>query len=322
MSKPSPWMLLASTGLSVALLTGCGGPEHTHWDDVFPGKPDPSHEWRPGFETTDFETLYAANCRACHSDVAPEKARERGEFALGASLPLNDPLYLALIDAATLTKIIAQGIEGTSMPPSAVRNGGPLTDAQVADIVEGMRKNWGDPAVLKNHPNLPPYVADLGSIEAGKTAYATYCASCHGADGMGDPAGEKGHAILDPNYLALVSNQSLRTTLIVGRKDFGMPDYTGYVEAKTMSSQEISDVVAWMASHRLPVWKVSDEDLANQSEIKPTPAAQGNLGDMPGQPYGADPDPAPAAPTHDTLPPPAPEATPAPSQPTPPPPAS
>ncbi|HEY7318089.1 MAG TPA: hypothetical protein VIE89_10990, partial [Candidatus Binatia bacterium] len=51
-------------------------------------------------------------------------------------------------------------------------------------------------------------------------------------------------------YLALVSDQGLRTTVIVGRSDLGMPDWRANVSGQPMSPQEISDVVAWLASHR------------------------------------------------------------------------
>ena len=56
--------------------------------------------------------------------------------------------------------------------------------------------------------------------------------------------------MINPDYLALVSDQALRTAVIVGRSDLGMPDWRAYTPGRPMSSQEISDVVAWLASHR------------------------------------------------------------------------
>jgi hypothetical protein len=50
--------------------------------------------------------------------------------------------------------------------------------------------------------------------------------------------------------VALVSDQALRTTVIVGRSDLGMPDWRANIPVRPMSPQEISDVVAWLASHR------------------------------------------------------------------------
>ena len=67
------------------------------------------------------------------------------------------------------------------------------------------------------------------------------------AEGKG---GEKGASVVDPSYLALVSDQGLRTAVIAGRADLGMPDWRGYVPGHPMNDEEIADVVAWLASHR------------------------------------------------------------------------
>src|SRR2546428_483705 len=77
--------------------------------------------------------------------------------------------------------------------------------------------------------------------------YAQNCAGCHGADGRG---GSKASSIVDGSYLALVSDQYLRTIVIAGRPELGAPDWRGDVRGRHMSAQEISDVVAWLSSHR------------------------------------------------------------------------
>jgi len=51
--------------------------------------------------------------------------------------------------------------------------------------------------------------------------------------------------------LALVSDQGLRTIVITGRGELGAPDWRGNVPGKPMSDQEITDVVAWLASRRV-----------------------------------------------------------------------
>jgi cytochrome c oxidase cbb3-type subunit III len=55
---------------------------------------------------------------------------------------------------------------------------------------------------------------------------------------------------VDPAYLALVSDQALRTAVVAGRPDLGMPDWRGAHASEPLGAQEVSDVVAWMASHR------------------------------------------------------------------------
>jgi mono/diheme cytochrome c family protein len=117
-----------------------------------------------------------------------------------------------------------------------------------------MQNRWGRPQAFTHVP-LPPYsLADVraagaepGDPERGKAAYITYCAHCHGPDGGG---GKQGGAVVDSTYLALVSDQALRTAVIAGRVDLGMPDWREDVAGQPMTPQDITDVVAWLASHR------------------------------------------------------------------------
>ena len=101
--------------------------------DRLPGKPTLEERWKAATEVTDFSQLYALNCSGCHG----------ADGRLGAARPLNDPLYLALVSAATLRAVIARGVPGTSAPAFAQQAGGPLTDKQIDILVEGMRSRWG-----------------------------------------------------------------------------------------------------------------------------------------------------------------------------------
>jgi cytochrome c oxidase cbb3-type subunit 3 len=56
---------------------------------------------------------------------------------------------------------------------------------------------------------------------------------------------------VDGSFLALLNDQELRTMVIVGRPDLGAPDWRGNIPGKPMSSQDISDVLAWLASQRV-----------------------------------------------------------------------
>jgi cytochrome c oxidase cbb3-type subunit 3 len=75
--------------------------------------------------------------------------------------------------------------------------------------------------------------------------FAEYCSSCHGAGGIG------ARAIADPLYLALVTDQDLRTVIIAGMPNLGMTDWRGY--ATPLSDADVTDVVAWLAAHRTPL---------------------------------------------------------------------
>ncbi|HYV68095.1 MAG TPA: c-type cytochrome, partial [Myxococcales bacterium] len=144
--------------------------------------------------------------------------------------------------------------------------GGLLTDEQIDAIASGIRLQWAAPEKFRG-VDLPPYAAhETGDARRGAQVYAFYCASCHGADGRG---GKKASSIVEGSYLALVSNQSLRTTVIVGRPDLGAPDFRGNSPGKAMSNADISDVVTWLAAQR--------QQFAGQ----PYPAARAAVGEQP-----------------------------------------
>jgi cytochrome c oxidase cbb3-type subunit 3 len=208
--------------------------------DSLPGKPKIEERWKRPTEIMAFDQLYAENCSGCHG----------ADGRLGAARPLNDPLYLALANDETLRQVIAQGMPNTAMPAFAQQQGGNLTNEQIKLVVQGIRSRWAQSGQLQGS-TLPPYetgkTSRSGDVSRGSLVYQAYCAQCHESDGRSRP---KGGSILDPNYLALVSDQSLRTTVIVGRSDLGKPDWRDNIPGRPMSPQEISDVVAWIGSHR------------------------------------------------------------------------
>ncbi len=203
-----------------------------------PGQPQKDAEPVAPSQVMKFTTLYAQNCSGCHG------AQGRG----GAAIALADPVYLAIVDQASVRKVIANGVHGTTMPGFAESAGGMLTDKQVDAITSGIFSNWVRKGILDGS-NPPSYAAKTAANAAnGKLAYRTYCASCHGPEGEG---GRKGSAITNDSFLALVSDQGLRTIVITGRPELGAPDWRGNVPGKPMTDQEITDVVAWLASRRV-----------------------------------------------------------------------
>lgn len=223
----SPLRYLCSIA-ALMLLSGCSSP---------PGQPRKSSEVLAPSDVTDFRTLYGENCAGCHG------AEGRG----GAAIALADPVYLGIADDAAVRKVIANGVSGTSMPAFAQSAGGMLTDKQVDVITGEMRSQWSRAGILDG-ANPPAYAAKAaGNSAKGQVVFGTYCASCHGAQGQG---GAKGSAITNDSFLALVSDQGLRTIVITGRPELGAPDWRSNVPGKPMSDQEITDVVAWLASRR------------------------------------------------------------------------
>jgi len=136
------------------------------------------------------------------------------------------------------------------LPPFAESAGGLLTGKQIDVITQEIRTRWSKRGILDG-ANPPSYAAkSTGDSLRGEAAYKTYCESCHGLDGQGGP---KGSAITNDSFLALISDQGLRTIVITGRPEMGAPDWRGNVRGKPMSDQEVTDVVAWLASRRAQV---------------------------------------------------------------------
>jgi mono/diheme cytochrome c family protein len=206
---------------------------------------DAAHETaiRPE-QVTDFHVLFDVNCAGCHG----------ADGDRGVAQPLNDPVYLALVTDAQLTNVISRGVPGTSMSAFAREAGGLLTNQQIEALVNGMRRTWGR-ASDGSPEALPPYseteaVArgeSRGDVARGRRAFVAYCSACHGSDGRG---GASAGSVVDPAFLALTSDQSLRTTIIVGRRTERIPGWREYVRGRPMSNQEISDVVAWISAQR------------------------------------------------------------------------
>jgi mono/diheme cytochrome c family protein len=219
---------LACCALATLAGAGCGR---------LPGKPTPADVALTPRQVKDFALLYSENCSGCHG---PEG---KGNCALA----LANPVYLAIANDETLRRVTAHGVPGTLMPPFAESAGGMLTDEQVNILVSGMRTRWArDDAVAGASP--PLYASNTaGDPKRGAEVYTTFCVSCHGPEGKGT---EKSGSIVDGSYLALVSDQSLRSTIIAGRPELGQPDWRNCVPGRPMTPEDVTDVVAWLSAQR------------------------------------------------------------------------
>jgi cytochrome c oxidase cbb3-type subunit III len=215
-------------GLAVLALAGGCQP---------PGRPTSADiELKPA-EVRDFAAIYNLNCAGCHGPSG------QGNAALG----LANPVYLAIASDETIRHVIASGIRGSLMPAFAKSAGGTLTDEQIEILVHEMRERWAKPDEMLG-ASPPPYAGvEAANAARGAGAYATLCAGCHGAEGKGTA---KGSSMVDDSFLALVSNQNLRTTIIAGRPNLGHPDWRHDEPGREMTPQEVTDVVAWLAAQR------------------------------------------------------------------------
>ena len=178
--------------------------------------------------------LYASHCSACHGDKGGG----------GVGVPLSLPSFLESVDDNFLAKTIRYGRPGRVMPAFSK-----LSDAQL-DAIVGHIRGWSKKPAP--HFSMQPVPGDAVH---GRELYASYCASCHGADGEGG----KGTgvtfsrrrdlpiiapALNNPGFLTAVSDEMIRHTLQYGRE--GTPMRSFLVQG--LSEQDIDDLVSHVRS--------------------------------------------------------------------------
>jgi len=208
------------------------------------GPPNDQEELMRPEEVVSFDRLYKQNCSACHG--------ENGSG--GPALDLANPNYQALVDDESLRRWITSGMPGTQMPAFGESAGGFLTPQQVDTLVAGMRSRWAH--ADRNMTDMPPYSSNvIGTAEQGHEIFRANCTSCHQQGqkkivncSSCHQQGQK--KITDTSYLALVSDQSLRTIIIAGRPDIGHPGWRQVRPGQPLTDQDVSDIVAYLQSLR------------------------------------------------------------------------
>src|SRR5262249_49796182 len=152
----------------------------------------------------DFDALYGARCAGCHG----------ADGKLGPAPPLNDPLFLAIVPDAELLHVVSEGravtdAQRSPMPAFARTQGGPLVDAQVKALAEGIKKRWRPARPGDASPTyFSPEGGEGGDRDKGGGVFARSCAGCHGMEGEGvESNGRLRRKINDPAFLALISDK-------------------------------------------------------------------------------------------------------------------
>ena len=222
-----------------------------------PGRPGAEvSEAESRADTTDFKTLFAQNCQGCHGEAGKN----------GPARILNNAVYLAVLTKDTLRQILVNGRAAYGMPAWARSQGGPLSDKQIDALVDGIYSDWGEdtsgkPRTLAGAPGYASTTAaDPGH---GKKLFGRNCFGCHAKGGLIGP-------VTEPSYLQLVSDQMLRTSIIVGRPDLGMPDYRILNSGRPLADQDVTDLTAYLVSLRPPGGNVQ----------RPADSGAGHGGDM------------------------------------------
>src|ERR1700679_4301183 len=160
------------------------------------GPPNDQEEHMRPENVVSFDRLYKQNCSACHGESGSG----------GPALDLANPNYQALVDDASLKRWITSGMPGTQMPAFGESAGEFLTSQQVDVLIAGMREQWSPKD--QSSTDMPPYSSNTaGNVEHGQDIFRVSCSSCH----------QQGQQkITDASYLAVVSDQRLRSIFIPG----------------------------------------------------------------------------------------------------------
>lgn len=181
--------------------------------------------------------LYQRHCAACHG--------LSGQGGVG--IPLALPDFLAHASDRYLQATIREGRPGRVMPAFQA-----LSDAQIDAIIQHMRQ-WhpGDAA----KPGSPRVTVGPGDVKRGKALYGEHCALCHGTNGEGGKgtgvtfSRPRNLPIMPPalnntGFLAAVSNEMIKRTLMDGREGTPMISYF----KAGLSEQDIDDIVHYIRS--------------------------------------------------------------------------
>jgi mono/diheme cytochrome c family protein len=197
--------------------------------------------------------LYAENCVACHG--------EQGE---GRATSLESRVFTSIAPNAFMTDVISNGIDGTFMIPWSTASGGPLTEAEIQDIIAYIN-TWGTasepplPAPQRPPVEIEPVPEVDGDPNEGYVVYQTNCVVCHGEflEGRTGATLSTAFAAINPGAFAI-------GTISRGIENTLMPAWST-ANGGPLNEQEINDVAAYVLSVQQPEQPVPQPEVEPQS---------------------------------------------------------
>lgn len=168
-------------------------------------------------------------CALCHGPEAKGYVADHAPSLVSST-------FLETADDTFLARSIELGRPSTPMAPYGKELGGPLSDADIVDMIAWLRAGH---AAYKGAPPAP----GGGDPKAGAVLYTATCQKCHGDQATRAEAVQLGH----PVFLALASDAFLRDAIVRGRPGTPMEAF-----GDKLSPQQIDDLVAHLRSWATP----------------------------------------------------------------------
>ncbi|MDE3090197.1 MAG: c-type cytochrome [Chloroflexota bacterium] len=184
--------------------------------------------------------LFAQNCAVCHGD--------RAQGRVGATLAKDFP---GIRVDSLLKEIISNGVQGSVMPAWSKAKGGPMSDADVDDLVAFIRSLGHQaptvpPGPTATNPPLPPTAVKFppGDLTRGALVFSQNCVVCHGEKGEGRIG-----ATLQKDWPGINVESFLDATIARGVAGSKMPAWAKS-NGGPLSDQEIADVAAYVRTFK------------------------------------------------------------------------
>jgi mono/diheme cytochrome c family protein len=190
-----------------------------------------------GGDATRGAQLFAQECAVCHGD--------RAQGRIGATLRKDFP---GIRVDALLKETISNGVQGTVMPAWSQAKGGPLSDAQIDDLVAFIRSLGHEaptvilPVPTATNPPLPPTAVAFppGDTTRGAVVFAQNCVVCHGDKGQGRIG-----ATLQKDWPGINVGALIENTIARGVAGTKMPAWAKS-NGGPLTDQEIADAAAYI----------------------------------------------------------------------------
>lgn len=189
----------------------------------------PVRDARPA-NAVDGEKLFRANCSSCH------QIGGTGLPGLAPSVRNRD--FLALASDNFIQATVAQGRPGTAMVPRP-----DLAGSALKHIITYLRAL---PVVNAPDFALNPGRKCEGNPENGEALFASFCASCHGANGEGYSEGGSGPGIGLAGFLSVASDDYIFQTIKHGRIGTPMMSFMGARGLANLSESEVNDIIVYL----------------------------------------------------------------------------